>query len=114
MTTPDGADVFAPELRRRPRIDDLHIRLVDPRHHLLGRDRGCWIDFQLECDGRKFCGFTAGRPAGCGPALDAFVVDADVGAAEILDRVKSEIGIPGAAAAVDDGFTLRVETRRAE
>src|SRR6516164_1728099 len=42
------------------------------------------------------------------------MIDTDIAAAEILQGVKSQIGIPGAATAVDDGFALWVETRRAE
>jgi hypothetical protein len=92
----------------------LHIRIVQPRHHLLGRDRCCGIDFQFERDGRKLRGVTADRPAGGDPVLDTVMVDTDIAAAEILQSVKTEIGIPRAAAAVDDGFAVRVQTRRAE
>src|ERR1700730_18087861 len=42
------------------------------------------------------------------------MVDTDVAAAEILQSVKSEIGVPRAAAAVDDGFAIRVQTCRTE
>ena len=42
------------------------------------------------------------------------MVDADIAAAEILQGVKTEIGIPRAAAAIDDGFAMRIQTRRAE
>ena len=57
---------------------------------------------------------TADRPARRGPVLDAFMVNTDFAAAEILQGVKTEIGIPRAAAAVDDGFTMRIQTRVAE
>src|SRR5262249_38097881 len=42
------------------------------------------------------------------------MVDADIAAAEILQGVKTEIGIPRAAAAVDNDFAMRIQTRRAE
>jgi hypothetical protein len=42
------------------------------------------------------------------------MIDSDIAAAEILQGVKSQIGIPCTATAVDDGFPLWVETRRAE
>src|SRR6266403_2367135 len=44
----------------------------------------------------------------------AFENATDIAAAEILQGVKTEIGIPRAAAAVHDGFAIRVQTRRAE
>src|SRR6516164_3738925 len=59
-------------------------------------------------------GLKADRPAGGGPVLDAVMVDADIAAAEILQGVKTEIGIPRAAAAVDDDFAMRIQTRQAE
>ena len=68
----------------------------------------------LSATGGSCDGVTADRPARGGPILDAFMVDADIAAAEILQGVKTEIGIPRAAAAVDDGFAIRVQTRRAE
>src|SRR5262245_21728664 len=114
MTAAYCADVFADELPRSAHIDDLHIRIVQPRHHLFGRDRRRGIDLQLECDRRKLRGVTADRPASGGPVLDAVMVDTDIAAAEILQGVKTEIGIPRAAAAVDDDFASRIETRRAE
>src|SRR5262245_40746568 len=52
--------------------------------------------------------------AGGGPVLDAVMVETDIAAAEILQSVKTEIGIPRAAAAVDDDFASWIETRRAE
>src|SRR5713101_3390358 len=114
MTAANCADIFANELLRSAHIHDLQIRVVQPRHHLFGRDRYCRIDFQFERDGRKLRGVTADRPAGGGPVLDAIMVDTDIAAAEILQGVKTEIGIPRAAAAVHDGFAIRVQTRRAE
>ena len=42
------------------------------------------------------------------------MVDADIAAAEILQGVETEIGIPRAAAAVDDDFAMRIQTRQAE
>ena len=56
----------------------------------------------------------ADRPASGGPVLDAFMIDADISAAEILQGIKTEIGVPRTAAAVDDDFAIWVETRRAE
>ena len=38
------------------------------------------------------------------------MVDPDIAAAEIAHCVETEIGIPRATAAVDDGFALRVQT----
>src|SRR4029077_4775325 len=107
-------DIFADELLRGTRIHDLHIRVVQPRHYFFGRDRYCRIDFQLERDGRKLRDLKADRPARCGPILDAVMVDADIAAAEVLQSVKTEIGIPRAAAAGDDGFTMRIQTHGAE
>ena len=72
------------------------------------------IDLQFERDRGKLRGVTADRAAGGRPVLDAFMVDTHIAAAEILQGVETEIGIPGAAAAVDDDFASRVETRRAE
>ena len=114
MTAADCADIFADKLLRRAHIQDLHIRIVQLSHHLLSGDRYCRIDFQLEHDRRKLRGVTADRPARSGPVLDAFMVDADIGPAEILQGVKTEIGMPRAAAAVDDDFTIRVQTGVAE
>src|SRR5262245_56086326 len=114
MTAANCADVFADELPRSADIDDLHIRIVQPRHHLFGRDRRRGIDLQIERDRRKLRGVTADRPAGGGPVLDAVMIETDIAAAEILQSVKTEIGIPCAAAAVDDDFASRIETRRAE
>src|SRR4029077_9296284 len=107
-------DIFADELLRSTRIHDLHIRVVQPRHHFFGRDRCGRIDFQLERDGRKLRNVKADRPARGRPILDAVMVDADIAAAEVLQGVKTEIGIPRAAAAVDDGFTMRIQTPGAE
>jgi hypothetical protein len=42
------------------------------------------------------------------------MVDTDIAASEILQCVKTEVGIPCAAAAVDDGFALGVQTCAAE
>src|SRR5262249_44171006 len=109
MAAADCADIFTGELLRRADIQDLHIRIVEPRHHLLGGDRYCRIDFQFERDWRKLRDVTTDRPACSGPVLDAFMVDADVAAAEILQGVKTEIGMPRAAAAVDDDFAIRIQ-----
>jgi hypothetical protein len=114
MTTANCADIFANELPRSARIHDLHIRVVQPRNHLFGRDRYRRIDFQFERDGRKPRGVTTDRPAGGRPILDAFMVDTDIAAAKILQGVKTEIGIPRAAAPVDYDFAMRVQTCRAE
>src|SRR5215470_15669378 len=114
MTAANCADIFADELPRSAHVDNLHIWIAQPRHHLFSRDRYCRIYLQFERDGRKLRGVTAGRPAGGGPVLDAFMVDTHISAAEILQGVETEIGIPGAAAAVDDDFASRVQTRRAE
>ena len=59
-------------------------------------------------------GVTADRPARSGPVLDAFMVDADIAEAEILQGVKTEIGMPCATAAVDDDFATRVQTNAPE
>src|SRR5262249_42670445 len=107
-------DIFAGEFLRRARVDDLHIQVVEPGHHLFGGNRCCRIDLQLERDGRKLRSIAADRAAGGGPALDAFVVDSDVLTAEILQRVKAEIRLPGAATAVDDGLAMGVQSGRAE
>src|SRR5262249_42460274 len=64
----------------------------------------------FERDGCKVRCVTADRPARSGPVLDAFMVDAHIAAAEILQGVKTEIGMPRAAAAVDDNFAIRVQT----
>jgi hypothetical protein len=98
MTAANCADIFANELPRSAHVDNLHIRIVQPRHHLFGRDRYCRIDLQFERDGGKLRGVTADRPAGGRPVLDAFMVDTHIAAAEILQGVETEIGIPGAAA----------------
>src|SRR4051794_40793804 len=114
MTAAYCTNIFADELLRGTRIHDLHIRVVQPRNHFFGRDRDCRNDFQLERDGRKLRDVEADRPARSGPILDAIVVDADIAAAEVLQSVKTEIGIPRAAAAVHDDFTMRIQTRGAE
>src|SRR5215510_3002084 len=114
MTAANCADIFAQELLLSTRIHNLHIRVVQPRHHLFGRDCYCRIDLQFERDGRKLRGVTADRPAGGNPVLDAFMIDTDIAATEILQGVKTKIGIPSAAAAVNDGFASRVQTRGAE
>src|SRR5262245_66324588 len=114
MTAANCADVFADELPRSAHIDDLHIRIVQPRHHLFGRDRRRRIDLQLERDRQELRGVTADRPAGGGPVLDAVMVDTDIAAAEILQVVKTEIGLQSPAATVSDDFGIRNETSMCE
>src|SRR5499427_2028065 len=114
MAAANGAYVFAGEFLGRARIDDLHIRVVQPRHDLLRRDRNARIDFQFEGDGRRRRSLATGRVAGGGPSLDAFVIDTDIATAKIPYRVQAEIGHPAAPAAINDDFTLRIETSRAE
>src|SRR6266481_793644 len=109
MTAANGADILANELLRRARVHDLHIRVVQPRHHLLGGDRYGRIDLELERNGRKPRSLAADRPPRGSPVLDPFMIDADIAAAEILDSVKPEIRVPAAPAAIDDDFAFRVE-----
>src|SRR5215470_3613935 len=114
MTAANRPDVLAGELPWSAGIHDLHVRIVQLRDHLLGRNGYARVDFQFERDRRKLPSVLADRPPGGGPILDAFMVDTDVAAAEILHGVKTEIGIPRATAAIDDDFSLWVETRRPE
>ena len=61
--TGNNADIFSNELLRSTHIQDLHIRVVQSRYHLFGRDCYCRIDFQFERDGRQPRSVTADRPA---------------------------------------------------
>src|SRR5262245_11874366 len=109
MTAANGANILANKLLRCARVHDLHIRVVQSRHHFPGGDRYSRIDLELERDGRKPRSLTADHAPRGGPILDSFMVDADIAAAEILRGVEAEIGIPASAAAINDDFALRVE-----
>ncbi len=114
MTAANGADILASKLPRRARVHDLHIRVVQPRHHFPGGDRHRRIDLELERNGRKPRCLAADRSPRGGPVLDPFMIDADIAAAEILHGVEPEIGIPATAATIDDDFALWVEARGPE
>src|SRR5947209_20575773 len=75
------------------------------------------------------CGFGVGRaiePSFAGsrlceflfelvqPLFDAFVIDTDVAAVEILQGVKTKIRLPSAPGAVNDGLAARVQACRAQ
>src|SRR5262245_310469 len=94
MTTANGADIFASKFLRCARVHDLHIRIIQSRHHFPGGDRDRRIDLELEGDRRKPRSFTADCPSRSGPVLDSFMIDADVASAEILHGVEAKIGIP--------------------
>src|SRR5262245_7243954 len=114
MTAANGADILASKFPRRACVHDLDIRVVQPRHHLPGRDRYRRIGLKLECNGWKPRDLAADRPPRGSPALDPLVIDADITAAEILHGVETEIGIPSAPAAVDNDFTFGIEARGRE
>src|ERR1700719_2436909 len=87
---PQSPGILGPGLSLRPVEDEIFsTRVVQPRHHLFGRDRYGRIDLQFERDRRKLRGVTANRPAGGDPVLDAFMIDTDIAAPEILQGVKS-------------------------
>src|SRR6266702_3347521 len=114
MAAANGADILANEFLRRARVHDLHIRVVQLRHHFPGGDRYRRIDLELERNGSNPRSLTADRSPRGGPVLDPFMIDADLAAAEILHRVKPEIRVPAAPAAIDDDFAFRVEARSPE
>src|SRR5712672_2936052 len=110
----NGADLLAAIFLRRARVDDLHLRILEPSHHLAGVDEQLGAGSELERQGWKPRRLGADRVARGFPVIDAAVVDLGVGITEVLERHEAEVDIGICFGAVDDDFPGRIDPRRAQ